>query len=162
MEKRAVEKAIEKVLSETAESLGVKGKCHYSSYLHCENVYEEEDGTYSGEACLKYFVHVPSDVAEKFCDKAEETLLVGGVAFDAIMVGKSADEKILVVFLLWYDPEGYEEKEGGYATKKIEKEKALCERVGVAYDDKKEKALMGYKGRYDSVESPNYELNMAF
>lgn len=161
MEKRAVEKAIEKVLADTAESLGVKGKCYYNSYLHCEDVYEEDDGTYSGEACLKYFVHVPSEVAEKFCDKAEETLLVGGVAFDAIMVGKSADEKILVVLLFWYDPEGPEERECGYATKKTKEEKALCERVGVAYDDEKEKALMGYKGRYDSVESPNYELNVA-
>lgn len=162
MEKRAVEKAIEKVLVDTAESLGVKGKCYYNSYLHCEGVYEEDDGTYFGEACLKYDVHVPSDVAEKFCEKANETLRTGGAPFDAIVDGESEDEKILVAFLLWYDPEGYEEKEGGYATKKIEKEKTLCERVGVAYDDKKEKALMGYKGRYDSVESPNYELNVAF
>lgn len=162
MEKRAVEKAIEKVLADTAESLGVKGKCYYNSYLHCEDVYEEDDGTYSGEACLKYDVHVPSDVAEKFCEKANETLGTGGVPFDDIVDGESEDEKILVAFLLWYDPEGPEEREEGCATEKIEEEKALCERVGVAYDDEKEKALMGYKGRYDSVESAGYELNMAF
>lgn len=111
---------------------------------------------------MKYDVHVPSDVAEKFCEKANETLRTGGAPFDAIVDGESEDEKILVAFLLWYDPEGYEEREEGYATKKIEKEKALCERVGVAYDDKKEETLMGYRGRYDSVESPNYELNVAF